>query len=114
HSQTAPDPSLEKAITAMGTANLNSVQYSGTGKSGVLGQSHLAGMPWPMLIVKSYTRGIDYTNMTSNEDVVRVYDNPPAQGGGAPFLNEQKQTNTLRGFPSSMDSLEERHLQLLI
>ena len=98
----------------MGTAKLNSVQYSGTGKWGILGQSHAAGMAWPMLIIKSDTIGIDYTNMVSNEVMVRVYDNPPAKGGGAPFLGEARIINTLRSFPASVDSIQERHLQLLL
>ena len=112
--QNTIDPVLQKAIAAMGTDKLNSVQYSGTGKWGVLGQSHAAGMAWPMLIIKSDTVSIDYTNMTSHEVMVRVYDNPPAKGGGAPFLSEARITNTLRGFPASADSIEDRHLQLLI
>src|SRR4030095_8482086 len=112
--QNTIDPVIQKSITAMGTAKLNSIQYSGTGKWGVLGQSHAAGMAWPILIIKSDIIGIDYTNMVSNEVMVRVYDNPPAKGGGAPFLSEARITNTLRSFPASADSIEERHLQLLI
>jgi glyoxylase-like metal-dependent hydrolase (beta-lactamase superfamily II) len=112
--QSKLDPALQKAITAMGTENVNTIEYEGTGKAGTLGQSHIPGMPWPMLIIKSYSRTIDYSNMSSFEEAVRVYDNPPAKGGGAPFLNEQKQTNRLQGFPSTLDTIEERHLQLLV
>ncbi len=97
----------------MSTDKVNSIQYSGTGKAGTLGQSHSPGMPWPILIIKSYTRGIDYANMSSLEEAVRVYDNPPAKGGGAPFLNEQKQTNVVTG-PASPDALDDRHLQILV
>jgi glyoxylase-like metal-dependent hydrolase (beta-lactamase superfamily II) len=114
NAQSKLDPALQKAITAMGTENVNTIEYEGTGKAGTLGQSHIPGMPWPMLIIKSYSRTIDYANMTSFEEAVRIYDNPPANGGGAPFLNEQKQTNRIQGFPSNLDSIEERHLQLLI
>ena len=113
-SQKATDPVLQKAIFAMGTAYLKSVQYSGTGKSGVLGQSHEAGSHWPMLIIKSDTMMVDYTNMTLYEVMVRVYNNPPDKGGGAPFLGEDRRTNIVRSFPNSPDSMEERHLQLLI
>ena len=107
------DPSIQKAVEAMGTMNLNNVQYAGTGKAGILGQSHSAGKDWPLLIIKSYTRTIDYAARSSSEEIVRIYDNPPAKGGGAPFLKESKQNNVVSGLPSP-EALEEKHLQLLV
>jgi glyoxylase-like metal-dependent hydrolase (beta-lactamase superfamily II) len=108
------DPALQKAVDAMGTAKVNNLQYSGTGSAGSLGQSYSPGMDWPMFIVKSYSRTIDYNTMSSSEEIVRVYDNPPAKGGGAPFLSESKQNNIVTGLPASPDGTEEKHLQLLV
>src|SRR5260221_8136271 len=98
----------------MGTNGLHTIRYSGSGTSGVFGQNHSPHSEWPVLIVKSYTRAIDYATMSSNEEVVRTYENPPSKGGGAPFLNEQKQTNSVSGMPASLDALDDRHLQLLV
>jgi glyoxylase-like metal-dependent hydrolase (beta-lactamase superfamily II) len=108
------DPALQKAVDAMGTTKVNNLQYSGTGKVGSFGQSYWPGVDWPMFIVKSYTRTIDYNTMSSREEFVRVYDNPPAKGGGAPFINESKQNNIITGLPASPEGTEEKHLQLLI
>lgn len=105
---------LQKALTAMGTEKLNTLQYSATGKIGALGQSHVAGEDWPLFVVKTYSRTIDYNTMSSSEDLVRTYQDPPAKGGGAPFLNESKQSIVVAGLPSSLDAMEDRHLQLLI
>ena len=113
-SQSKVNPLLQKAVTTMGTNNLHAIRYSGSGTSGVFGQNHSPHSDWPVLIIKSYTRTIDYTAMSSNEDIVRTYQNPPSKGGGAPFLNEQKQTIGVAGMPPSLDGLDDRHLQVLV
>ena len=113
-SQTRVNPLLQKAVLAMGTNNLNAIRYSGSGTSGVFGQNHSPHGEWPVLIIKTYTRTIDYATWSSNEEVVRTYENPPAKGGGAPFLNEQKQASSVAGLPSSPDAMDDRHLQLLV
>jgi glyoxylase-like metal-dependent hydrolase (beta-lactamase superfamily II) len=112
--QSTINPLVQKAVLAMGTNGLHTIRYSGSGTSGVFGQNHSPHGEWPVLIIKSYTRTIDYATQSSTEDVVRMYENPPSKGGGAPFINEQKQTNTVAGLPSSMNALEDRHLQLLV
>jgi len=88
---------LQKAATALGATNLNSVQYSGSGKAASLGQSLTPQVAWPLLNVNTYTRAIDYPSQSSREEMVRTQENPPAKGGGAPFAGEQRQVNLISG-----------------
>jgi hypothetical protein len=114
---------LQKSLIAMGSGNLNSIQYSGSGKAGTLGQSLTPDAPWPTLNVNSYTRTIEYTSQSSREEMVRTLENPPAKGGGAPFQGQQKQVNIVAGLYAwnqpgenpqpAPAALEERQLQLL-
>jgi glyoxylase-like metal-dependent hydrolase (beta-lactamase superfamily II) len=114
---------LQKAIIAMGAGNLNSIQFSGSGKAASLGQSYLPNTPWPTLIVKSYTRTIDYPTQSSREEMVRTLEEPPVKGGGAPFAGEQKQVNIISGLYAwnqpgdapqpNPTAMEERQLQIV-
>jgi len=86
---------LDNAAKAMG--NPGSIQYSGTGKAGSVGQSLTPSSAWPTLIVTSYSRTVDYPTASSKEEATRTLENPPALGGGAPFQGEQKQVNLSSG-----------------
>ena len=114
---------LQKAVVALGSDSVKSIQYSGAGKAGALGQSHLPSTAWPTVIVKSYSRTIDYTSQSSREEMVRTLEEPPAKGGGAPFQGEQKQVNLVSGLyawnqpgdapQAAPAALEERQLQIV-
>jgi glyoxylase-like metal-dependent hydrolase (beta-lactamase superfamily II) len=86
---------IQNAQQAMGKAN--SIQYSGTGTAGGIGQNWNPNVAWHPTIITSYTRTIDYVNVASREEVTRTQENPPAKGGEAPFAGEQKQTNFVGG-----------------
>jgi glyoxylase-like metal-dependent hydrolase (beta-lactamase superfamily II) len=86
---------LQKAAGAMGS--VNSIQYTGSGKAGSLGQSFTPAVDWPLVNVNSYTRTIDYASRSSKEEVTRTELNPRPKGGGAPFAGEQKQVNMVSG-----------------
>jgi glyoxylase-like metal-dependent hydrolase (beta-lactamase superfamily II) len=90
---------LQAAATAMGVANVTSIQYSGTGWQGMVGQNFAPDLDWPRVDLKSYTRTIDFDSMSSREEYVRVQGSNPVRGGGAgfPFLTEQKVTNLVSG-----------------
>jgi glyoxylase-like metal-dependent hydrolase (beta-lactamase superfamily II) len=74
----------------MGANNLRSIQYSGTGWNGIVGQNFGVNDDWPRVEVKSYARAIDYESRSSKEEMVRVQGNYPPRGGGAgfPFQSE--------------------------
>ena len=86
---------IQNAQKAMGEAQ--SIQYSATGKMGGFGQSWHPGGPWHSTVITSYTRTIDYASGSSKEELARTQENPPAQGGEAPFAGEQKQVNLVSG-----------------
>ena len=74
-----------------------SIQYSGTGKMGGLGQSFSPTGDWHTTIVTSYRRTIDYSSRSSKEELTRTQENPPDRGGEVPFDGEQKQVNLVSG-----------------
>src|SRR5271168_4229756 len=69
---------IQNAQQAMGKAN--SIQYSGTGTAGGIGQNWNPNVPWHATIVTKYTRTIDYVNGASNEDITRTQKDPPDKG----------------------------------
>jgi len=122
---------LQNAQQAMGKAN--SIQYSGTGTAGGVGQNWNPNVPWHATIVTKYTRTIDYVNGSSSEDITRTQKNPPDKGGEAPFAGEQNAVNMVSGdtawnkvaIPADFGSAgmlgnpvpaaaEERQLQILL
>ncbi len=90
---------LRSATTAMGADNMDSIQYSGTGWQGMVGQNVAPDQDWPRVDLTRYTRTIDFLTMSSREEYVRVQGNNPPRGGGAgfPFLTEQRVTNLVSG-----------------
>jgi glyoxylase-like metal-dependent hydrolase (beta-lactamase superfamily II) len=86
---------IQNAQKEMG--DVQSIQYSATGKMGGFGQSFHPGGPWHPTVITSYTRTIDYATGSSKEQLTRTQENPPALGGEAPFAGEQKQVNMVKG-----------------
>ena len=72
---------LQATATAMGMENLTSIEYSGTGWQGRVGQNVSPDRDWPRIELNSYTRTIDFATMSSKEQYTR------AQGGGRQFTN---------------------------
>jgi glyoxylase-like metal-dependent hydrolase (beta-lactamase superfamily II) len=113
---------IQKAQGALGSPA--SIQFSGSGKAGTLGQSHLPTLAWPTVNVNSYTRTIDYASGSSREEMIRTLENPPAKGGGAPFQGEQRQVNLVSGQYAwnqpgeqpqpALAAAEERQLQIIV
>src|SRR5215510_6071409 len=73
---------LQAAQAAMGMNNMKSIQYSGTGWQGMVGQNFAPDQDWPRVDLTSYTRTIDFVTMSSREDYVRAQGTNPARGGG--------------------------------
>jgi len=89
---------LQAAMTAMGVANLKTVQYSGTGWNAGVGQSFSPQDDWPRFEVTRYTRTIDFDAKSSREELTRRQGNNPARGGGGtPLQGEQQQVAVLSG-----------------
>ena len=89
---------LDKAAKALGSTNLTSIQYSGTGTNNAFGQAYLPGGPWPAFKVTSYTASINYETPAMRVDLERTNpDGPIHGGGGLPLLAPQKQTQIVSG-----------------
>lgn len=86
---------LRAAAAAMGTDTVRSLQISGRGFVGAVGQSYSSLEPppvlnaadddWPRFDVPSYTRTIDYEARFSREELVRRQ-GPDRRRGGVPAL----------------------------
>lgn len=89
---------LQAAVTAMGAANVKTIQYSGAGWNAAVGQSFSLEDDWPRFEVTSYTRTIDFENKWSREELTRRQGNYPARGGGGtPLQGEQHQVAIVSG-----------------
>jgi glyoxylase-like metal-dependent hydrolase (beta-lactamase superfamily II) len=89
---------LQAAMKAMGTANVKTIQYSGTGWNAAVGQSFSPEEDWPRFEVTRYTRTIDYEARTSREELTRRQgNNAPRGGGGTPLQGEQQQVAIVSG-----------------
>jgi hypothetical protein len=90
---------LQAAAAKMGVTNMKSIQYTGAGWQGMVGQNFNPSMDWPRVDLKDYTRTIDFDTMSSKEEYTRSQGNNSVQGGGAgfPFLQDQKVVNLVSG-----------------
>ncbi len=89
---------LQAAATAMGVTNLKSIQYSGTGWKGAVGQNYSPELDWPRTEVTRYTRTIDFDAKASTEEMVRIQGNYSSRGGGrTPILGQRRQVSMVSG-----------------
>ena len=73
---------LEAAAERLGVTDMTSLQYSGTGWVGAVGQNYSPVDDWPQFDLTSYTRTIDFTTNSSREERVIVQGDNPTLGGG--------------------------------
>ena len=78
---------VASAAKAMGTTNLQSIRYSGTGAVFMLGQNSRPDAPWPRFKVIKYVIAVNYGTPALREELVRIDDENPARGGGAGGFN---------------------------
>jgi len=89
---------LDAAATALGAANLRSIQFSGWGSDYIFGQPYDGNSPWPRFNLPSYSMAIDYTTPAMRDDRRRAQaENPPLGGGFQPFIGEIRQIWALSG-----------------
>ncbi len=89
---------LQAAADTMGVTDMTSIQYSGTGWIGAVGQSYAPEQDWPRLELASYTRTIDFSTYSSKEEMVIRQGNYPARGGGgAPIRGDQRLSRLISG-----------------
>ena len=89
-------------MAAMGTAGLQSVQYTGTGQFYASGQAYEPGGPWPRYTLKKYTMSVNYTAPAMRQEVVRIDDERPPRGGGVGGYNPVTFQGGIRPAPGEM------------
>jgi glyoxylase-like metal-dependent hydrolase (beta-lactamase superfamily II) len=94
---------LQAAQKAMG--DVTSIQYSGSGHINSFGQAYIPGGAWPITLLTSYTKTIDYSSKSSEEMITHKELNPPVKGGGRPFAGEEK----LEYFVSGQSAWDQPH-----
>lgn len=89
---------LRRAELAMGSTNLQSISFSGSGTGASFGQAFVPGEAWPKINFSSFSRIADYQAGAFREDAARSRAEPTG-GGAIPLmgLGEQRTTSLMRG-----------------
>ena len=83
---------------AMGAANLNSIEYSGSGELFGFGQAYVPGERWPRFIQRSYNVAINYQTPAMRMNTVRSQGEFPPRGGAAqPVGADQRAIQVVSG-----------------
>src|SRR5438093_2505185 len=77
---------------AMGTTNLNSIEYSGNGELFGFGQAYVPGERWPRFIQRSYNVAINYQMPAMRMNTVRSQGEFPPRGGAAQPVGADQRT----------------------
>src|SRR5258705_11740415 len=86
------------AADAMGSTNLKSIQFSGSGTNYAFGQAYPPGGPWSRFEVKTYAAAVDYEAPAMRLDMLRAQGEHPPRGGGAqPFATDQRTIQVVSG-----------------
>ena len=88
---------LRAAADTMGVTDMMSIEYSGSGWVGRVGQNYAPDQDWPRFELASYMRTIDFETNSSKEERVTRQGDYPARGGGAPIVGERRETLLVRG-----------------
>jgi glyoxylase-like metal-dependent hydrolase (beta-lactamase superfamily II) len=88
---------LQTAATTLGTANLQTLQFTASGANFTVGQNFIATDAWPRVNVKSYTAAINFEQGSMRTEMVREMPNPIPRGGGVAFQGEQRQVQMVSG-----------------
>ena len=94
---------IDAAATALGTANLRTVQYSGWGYDYVFGQSYTGSGAWPRFNLPGFTMTIDFAAPAMRDDRRRTQlEDPPLGGGFQPMFGEQRLIAVVNGATRGM------------
>jgi glyoxylase-like metal-dependent hydrolase (beta-lactamase superfamily II) len=105
---------IESATTALGAANLKTVEFSGSGFDYVIGQAPNPSSPWPKFNDKSYTRVVDLDAPASRLQRIRTQaENPPRGGGQQPIVGEQTQTQLVAAGSPQAPALRDELMMTL-
>jgi len=87
--------SLQAANDTLGAAQVNAIEFSGTGRWYQFGQAPAPNLPWPQFDVSSYTATINYTTPAARVQMTRKQTIEPGRVRPAPV--EQKPDQYVSG-----------------
>jgi glyoxylase-like metal-dependent hydrolase (beta-lactamase superfamily II) len=91
-----PQPgTLQAAAQTLGTANLKSIEYSGTGRWFQFGQAPSPTLPWPQFDVSAFTAAINFDTSSARVEMTRKQTVEPGRARPAPA--EQKPVQLVSG-----------------
>jgi len=90
---------VDAAVKTRGTADLQSIRYTGTGTNNTVRQAFTSGGPWPRFKVTKYVALINYTVPVMRQELVRVDNEYPPRGGGAGPFNPNTGQGGIRPVP---------------
>src|SRR5262249_54481409 len=91
HSHAQEGGRVAAAANAMGAANLNSIEYSGSGQVFGFGQAYEPGERWPRFVQRSYIVAANYQAAGMRLTQVRSQGEHPPRGGAAqPVARDQR------------------------
>jgi glyoxylase-like metal-dependent hydrolase (beta-lactamase superfamily II) len=93
---------VDAAVKTMGTAKLESIRYTGAGTNNSAGQAFTSGGPWPRFKVTTYVALVNYTAPAMRQEIVRVDNESPPQGGGAGPFNPNTGQGGIRPIPGDI------------
>jgi glyoxylase-like metal-dependent hydrolase (beta-lactamase superfamily II) len=79
-----PTGSLEAANETLGAANMNSIEFSGSGKWYQFGQAPNPKLAWPQFDVSAYRATVDYTTPSARVQMTRMQTVEPGRVRPAP------------------------------
>src|SRR5439155_18116348 len=87
---------IGNASKALGSENLRTLEFSGSGFDFTLGQAPNPNAPWPKFNDKTYTRVLNLETPASRMQRIRTQaENPPHGGGQQPIIGEQNQNQVV-------------------
>ena len=105
---------ISAATKALGSSDLKSIEYSGSGADYVLGQAVNPSSPWPKFNDKTYTRLVDLDAPASRMHRIRTQaENPPRGGGQQPILGEQTQNQVIAADSPQAATLQDELMMTL-
>ena len=99
---------IAAAARAMGAADVQAIEFAGTGNIFLLGQAATPGGPWPRFTLTKYLAAVNYTLPAMREETVRIDDERPPRGGGAGPFTAATGQGGIRPIPGNVSQTQVR------
>jgi len=104
---------IGNASKALGSENLRTLEFSGSGFDFTLGQAPNPSAPWPKFNDKTYTRVLNLEAPASRMTRIRTQaENPPHGGGQQPIVGEQNQNQIVAPGSTAAAALPDELMML--